>query len=91
LGQYELLNKRGEATALIPFVEQLHEDYRQTSLLDVFSVDAGMIRIANANYLIGQGYHYIMALKGPQQSLFAQAPCLAGDADEITVERVNGK
>ncbi len=94
LGQYELLNKSGEATAFIPFVEQLHEDYGLTSLLEVFSVDAGMTSIANANYLIGQGYHYIMALKGPQQSLFAQAQILAGDAGEahkITIERTNGK
>lgn len=94
LGQYELLNKSGEATAFIPFVEQLHEDYGQTSLLEVFSVDAGMTSIANADYLIGQDYHYIMALKGPQQSLFAQAQTLAsdtGEADKVTVEHVNGK
>ena len=49
----------------------------QTSLLEVLSVDAGMTRIANANYRIGRDYHYLMARKGPQQSVFAQAPCLA--------------
>jgi len=35
-----------------------------------------------------------MALKGPQQALFAPAQCLVGDmrarADKITVEHVNG-
>lgn len=94
LGQYELLNKSGEAPAFLPFVEQLHEDYGQTSLLQVFSVDAGMTSIANADGLIGKGYHYIMALKGPQQTLFAQAQTLAsqaGEADKVTVEHVNGK
>ncbi len=94
LGQYELLNKSGEATAFIPFVTQLHQDYGQTSLLDVFSVDAGMTSIANTDYLIKTGYQYIMALKGPQQTLFAQAQALAADAGQahkVTVEHVNGK
>ena len=93
LGQRELLNKSGEAPAFIPFVEQLVQDYGKTSLLEVFSVDAGMTSIANANYLIGNDYHYIMALKGPQQALFAKAKTLAansGDAAKVTVEHVNG-
>lgn len=93
LGQYELPNKRGEAPAFIPFVEQLVEDYGKTSLLEVFSVDAGMTSIANATYLSNNGYHYIMALKGPQQALFTLANTLAtnaGEADKITVEHVNG-
>jgi len=33
LDHYERLNKSGEAPAFIPFVEQLHEDQGQTSLL----------------------------------------------------------
>lgn len=93
LGQHELLNKSGEAPAFIPFVEQLVQDYGKTSLLEVFSVDAGMTSIANANYLSEQGYEYIMALKGPQQALFTMANTLAadaGEADKITVEHVNG-
>ncbi len=52
-----------------------------------------MTRIANANYLIEAGYHDIMALKGPQQALFAKTQTLvvdAGKADKFTVEHVNG-
>ena len=93
LGQYEPRNKSGEAPAFIPFVEQLAQDYGKTSLLEVFSVDAGMIRIANADYLIGKNYPYIMALKGPQPALFAKSPTLtvdAGEADKVMVEHVNG-
>ena len=94
LGQYELLNKSGENTAFRPFVEQLHQDYGQTSLLEVFSVDAGMTRLANADYLISKDKDYIRALKGPQQALYAQAQTLASEAEEankVTTEYVNGK
>jgi hypothetical protein len=42
-------------------------------LMDVISVDAGMVSKENADRLIAQGLGYIMALKGPQQTLHAEA------------------
>lgn len=94
LGQREIPSKSAETTEFRPFLDQLLADYGQSDLLEVFSLDAGMVSKENADYVIDHGRHYIMALKGPQQVLFEEAqrwmqgaPCPL----KITTELANGK
>jgi predicted transposase YbfD/YdcC len=73
LGQREIPCKKGESTEFIPFVEDLLKLYGNTDLLDVISVDAGMISKSNADALVAKGLRYIMSLKNPQQRLVDSA------------------
>lgn len=93
LGQREIHGKTGEAVELAPFIDSLEEDYGKTSLLEVFSVDAGMTSKSNADHIISKGRHYIMALKGPQHVLFDAANRLLmniAEPEKVTFELCNG-
>ncbi|MGH9962615.1 MAG: transposase, partial [Pyrinomonadaceae bacterium] len=93
LGQ-EIPSKRAETTEFRPFLEQLLADYGKTGLLEVISIDAGMVSQENADYVVDGGLDYIMELKGPQQVLFekeqqwAQRESLP---DKTTSESHSGK
>lgn len=94
LGQREIHGKTNETREFIPFVESLLNLYGKTDLLEVISVDAGMISRDNANFLNKNGLKYIMALKNPQKKLVEAGYELLGNRknyDEMTTESVNGK
>ena len=94
IGQREILGKSAETSEFQPFVQNLIQDYGSTSLLEVISVDAGMTSKANADFLVSQNLDYIMALKGGQQTLLANATALLGsrtEPDKVTSEQTNGK
>ena len=94
LGQREIHGKTNEMSEFIPFVESLLGLYGKSNLLEVISVDAGMISRDNANFLESNGLEYIMALKNPQKKLVEMGRELLGsrkDCDEMTTEHANGK
>lgn len=93
LGQREIHGKAAETSEFQPFMRSLIEDYGKTSLLEVISVDAGMTSKANADFLKDKDLHYIMGLKGPQQTLFANAKTLLesrGKPNKVTTDQANG-
>ena len=73
LGQRQIPSKGAETIELLPFIEDLQALYGNTNLLQVISIDAGMVSKENAQKLRDKHLHYIMALKGPQQRLSALA------------------
>lgn len=94
LGQRELPSKGSETTELRPFIETLIAAYGKTGLLEVISVDAGMVSKANADFLTDKGLRYIMALKGSQSNLFAMANEMFANISaplKMTVDSLNGK
>ena len=94
LGQREIQGKTSETGEFIPFIDDLLKLYGKTDLLEVISVDAGMISLKNANYLVGNGLEYIMALKSPQKKLVDLGHELLGHqetCDKETIEHLNGK
>lgn len=72
LGQKKIPSRAGEIAALAPFIDELTEDYGKTNLLQVFSVDAGMSTIKNAQHIVDRGHHYIMALKTPKTNFMTR-------------------
>ena len=93
LGQHAIPSKSAETTEFRPFLAQLIADYAKTGLLEVISIDAGMVSQENAEYVVERGLDYIMALKGPQQVLFEQAQRWAQREslpDKITSESHSG-
>ena len=63
-------------------------------MLDVISVDAGMVSRENADLIIEKKLNYIMALKGPQQKLLSNAQYIFDTMKtptKITEEKYNGK
>ena len=93
LGQHEILSKASETKNLIPFIDQLQAEYGRTELLEVISVDAGIVSKKNAGELINRGLDYILALKGCQATLYSIAQELFKDAplQLVTEEIYNGK
>lgn len=93
LGQHEIESKGSETRALIEFVDQLRSMYGRTDLLEVISVDAGIVSKANAQELIDRGLGYIMAVKGSQPKLFEIAQATFKDVrPNLTTEEIyNGK
>ena len=94
LGQREIHGKTSESPEFRPFIEELLSLYRNTGLLEVISVDAGMNSLKNANFLKDNNLDYIMALKHPQQKLLESACEMLGKrekCDKETIEYANGK
>ncbi len=94
LGQREIHGKTSETGEFIQFIDDLLKLYGKTDLLEVISVDAGMISLKNANHLIDNGLDYIMALKNPQKKLVDLGHELLSNqevCEKETVEHVNGK
>jgi len=94
LGQREIQGKTNEMSDFIPFVKDLLKEYGNTNLLETISVDAGMISKNNAQSLVNENLHYIMALKNPQKKLVVFAQELLGnrtDPNVETKEKANGK
>ncbi len=92
LGQHELPKERGETSEFPAFIDQLLADYGRTDLLEVISVDAGMVSRKNADHLFSRGLHYIMALKVPQRRLLklAQRVLKCAPVAARTVESAKG-
>jgi hypothetical protein len=93
LGQREITSKGSETVNLLHFIDQLKEFYGKTKLLEVISIDAGMVSKSNAQGLIERGLHYIMGIKGSQPTLFGYAQGLFENKlpDCTTEECYNGK
>lgn len=93
LGQRKLSSRANEIAALPHLIDQLIADYGNTDLLEVFSVDAGMSTIKNAQYISERGYHYIMALKSPNSNFMTRGAMSLLDKQEacaVETERRNG-
>jgi hypothetical protein len=73
LGQRPIHARSAEMSTFAGFFRQLLADYGRAGLLDVISVDAGMVSRANAELIHGEGRAYIMALKSPQWELVLEA------------------
>jgi len=73
LGQREIECKGSETKNLLPFIDHLRELYGRSDLLNVISVDAGMVSKRNATEIIDRELHYIMALKKTQPTLHTLA------------------
>jgi hypothetical protein len=94
LAQREIKGKSSETTEFKPFLDELYENYGNTKLLEVISVDAGMTSKENAEKVKEKNLDYIMALKGTQQALLSNAEYLMGlipKPNKITEENTNGK
>lgn len=93
LGQHEILSKGSETENLIPFIIRLLTDYGRTDLLEVISIDAGMVSKKNAAEIVGLMLDYIMALKGSQPRLFSIAEEMFQLVSPtlVTKELYNGK
>ena len=94
LGQHEIKSKGAETTEFIPFIDELISLYGRTGLLEVISIDAGMVSKANAGKLVNRDLSYIMALKGSQQMLSALALELFAKSSTpalVEQESYNGK
>lgn len=94
LAQREIKGKSSETTEFKPFLDELVEMYGKTKLLEVISIDAGMTSKENADKIEEKKLDYIMALKGPQQTLLSNAEYLFDlmpGPDKITEENLNGK
>jgi hypothetical protein len=57
-------------------VEVLHEAYGRSGMIDIIDADAGLISLANADWVDRLGYGYVFGLKGNQAELFAEATAL---------------
>jgi hypothetical protein len=79
LGQHASPSKSAETTELRPFLEQLIADYAKTALLEVISIDAGMLSQENAAYVVERGLDYIMALNRLHACFARWLPTLAGE------------
>jgi hypothetical protein len=94
LWQREIHGKTNEMRELKIFLMELLENYKNTGLLEVISVDAGMNSKENADYIFDNDLDYIMALKNPQKGLVDLALELLSnrkDPDKKTEEKANGK
>lgn len=94
LGQREIFGKTNEVGEFKNFFDELYDSYKNTTLLEVLSVDAGMNSKDNADYIIEKNCNYIMGLKNPQKKLVEIGQELLGKRetpDKATVEQANGK
>jgi len=66
-----------EMGALPTFLDNLTTTYGR-GFIEVVTVDAGMTSAGNARVITAHGMRYVMALKGPQPALLAEAMRLCG-------------
>ena len=93
LGQREIECKGAETKNFVPLLDHLFQLYGRCGLLEVISVDAGIVSKQNAQETRDRGLHYIMALKGSQPTLYALACSLLAQSTPICTrsEIYNGK
>jgi hypothetical protein len=94
LGQQMIPGETGESTQVIPFVDELAVLYKHTTLLDVFSLDAGLSSQDNYTGIIERGYRCIARIKGNRGKIYDQIKDLFSDNDDpkhVTTETRNGK
>ena len=61
------------------FFQQIIESYGdKNALFEIITTDAGMTSLSNADYVHAAFKAYVMALKGPQPELFAEAERMLG-------------
>ena len=63
------------------FFERLVKTYGRSKRLELISTDAGMTSADNAKLVDGHGCGYLMAVKGDQPNLLAEAQRLCGSGD----------
>lgn len=73
LDQMPIAAKTNEMGDFQSFFAGLMAVYGQGDLCEVFTVDAGMTSLANATQIDAANKGYVMALKGPQPELLAEA------------------
>ena len=69
LGQRLIKANEGEPDNTIAFLQQLFQDYENTTLLEVFSFDAGFAAKHIVDYIREKDCHYIQRIKGNQKVL----------------------
>ena len=100
IGQLVVPADAGEVDTFPALVEQLHDAYGQTGLLECYSVDAGFfsrsnLELLNDQYQVG----FIAALKGNQPTLFDAVKRILGAGveepgtgwDKVVTEHRNGR
>ena len=93
LGQKKVRSRAAEMISLPHLIDELIEDYGRTNLLEVFSMDAGIATIKNAQHIVDRGFHYIMALKDPRKNSMVRRTMKLLDSQKICfeyTERRNG-
>lgn len=94
LAQREICGKTNEMGEFQNFLDDLFSLYKNTTLLEVFSMDAGMNSRENADYIIEKKCNYIIGLKNPQRALVLLGKNLLGgrmSSDKVTIEKASGK
>jgi hypothetical protein len=94
LGQAPIPADQNDMSAFAEFFAWLLKQYSRSEILQVISLDAGFASKENADLTADAQLGYLIALKTPQQALYAEATRLLGhrrkpDA-ESPWERVNG-
>ncbi len=81
LDQHIIPKGQGEANNIEPFVVDLIEAYGNSSLLECFSVDAGLTSRHNCHFIDDHNIGFIAGLKGDQPTLHDEAIRLLGQGD----------
>jgi len=64
LAQVTMGPHEGESTVFPKMVEVLHEAYGRSGMIDIIDADAGLISLANADWVDRLGYGYVFGLMG---------------------------
>jgi hypothetical protein len=96
LDQMPIGPKTNEMGDFASFFNRLIESYGDNNdLFEIVTADAGLTSLANANVVFASNKAYVLALKGPQQELLAEAERLLGSRRkpeaETQRERYQGK
>lgn len=84
-------NEVGQAPATL---RKLFADYRNSSLIDIVTADAGNTSAEVARVIVAAGKHYLLALKGNQPEAEREAHRLLDHAEPVLVspiEKVRGR
>lgn len=95
LGQRLVEANTNECGVFRTFIDSLITLYGKTDLLNVISIDAGIVSAANASYLIEKGLNYVIALKDerskPVTKFAVRLFKKIYEPSKIEEERQNGK
>jgi len=71
--QMPLLPTTNETASFKAFLKSLREHYGRSEILDVLSMDAGLMSLSNADAIANADLRYIFGLKSNQSELFCEA------------------
>jgi hypothetical protein len=66
LAQVTMGPHEGESTVFPKMVEVLHEAYGRSGMIDIIDADAGLISLANADFVDRLGYGYVFGIRLPR-------------------------